>query len=118
MVAIFDYIVIKNTKKCDFLLNMHVGYNKFILLDILFHPLSNFNTLGHQFESGKTQKTAGRRLSLVLVTQSYDCQKRCNNALTAAFDVSTATINVALKPFRLRLSSKVAACSGILGTCL
>jgi hypothetical protein len=47
MVAIFDYIVIKNTKKCDFLLNVHVGYNKFILLDILFHPVSNLNTLRH-----------------------------------------------------------------------
>jgi hypothetical protein len=31
---------------------------------ILFHPVSNFNTLRHQFESGKTQKTAGRRLSV------------------------------------------------------
>jgi hypothetical protein len=30
----------------------------------LFHPVSNFNTLRHQFESGKTQKTAGRRLSV------------------------------------------------------
>jgi hypothetical protein len=27
----------------------------------LFHPVSNFNTLRHQFESGKAQKTAGRR---------------------------------------------------------
>jgi hypothetical protein len=70
MVAIFDNIIVKNTKKCDFLLNMHVGYNKFILLDILFHPVSNFNTLRYQFESRKTQKTARRRLSLVLVTQS------------------------------------------------
>jgi hypothetical protein len=28
------------------------------LKDFLFHPVSNFNTLRHQFESGKTQKTA------------------------------------------------------------
>jgi uncharacterized surface protein with fasciclin (FAS1) repeats len=33
---------------------------------ILFHPVSNFNTLRHQFESGKTQKTAGRRLSVAI----------------------------------------------------
>jgi hypothetical protein len=32
----------------------------------LFHPVSNFNTLRHQFESGKTQKTAGRRLSVAI----------------------------------------------------
>jgi hypothetical protein len=32
----------------------------------LFHPVSNFNTLRHQFESGKTQKTAGRRLSVTI----------------------------------------------------
>jgi hypothetical protein len=32
----------------------------------LFHSLSNFNTLRHQFESGKTQKTAGRRLSVAI----------------------------------------------------
>jgi hypothetical protein len=35
-------------------------------LFILFHPVSNFNTLRHQFESGKTQKTAGRRLSVAI----------------------------------------------------
>jgi hypothetical protein len=35
-----------------------------IRIFILFHPVSNFNTLRHQFESGKTQKTAGRRLSV------------------------------------------------------
>jgi hypothetical protein len=34
------------------------------VLFILFHPVSNFNTLRHQFESGKTQKTVGRRLSV------------------------------------------------------
>jgi hypothetical protein len=28
--------------------------------------VSNFNTLRHQFESGKTQKTAGRRLSVAI----------------------------------------------------
>jgi hypothetical protein len=33
---------------------------------VLFHPVSNFNTLRHQFESGKTQKTAGRRLSVAI----------------------------------------------------
>jgi hypothetical protein len=33
---------------------------------ILFHPVSNFNTLRHQFESGKTQKMAGRRLSVAI----------------------------------------------------
>jgi uncharacterized surface protein with fasciclin (FAS1) repeats len=33
---------------------------------LLFHPVSNFNTLRHQFESGKTQKTAGRRLSVAI----------------------------------------------------
>jgi hypothetical protein len=32
----------------------------------LFHPVSNLNTLRHQFESGKTQKTAGRRLSVAI----------------------------------------------------
>jgi hypothetical protein len=32
----------------------------------LFHPVANFNTLRHQFESGKTQKTAGRRLSVAI----------------------------------------------------
>jgi hypothetical protein len=32
----------------------------------LFHPVSNFNTLRHQFESGKTQKTAGRPLSVAI----------------------------------------------------
>jgi hypothetical protein len=32
----------------------------------LFHPVLNFNTLRHQFESGKTQKTAGRRLSVAI----------------------------------------------------
>jgi hypothetical protein len=32
----------------------------------LFHPVSNFNTLRHQFETGKTQKTAGRRLSVAI----------------------------------------------------
>jgi hypothetical protein len=32
----------------------------------LFHPGSNFNTLRHQFESEKTQKTAGRRLSVAI----------------------------------------------------
>jgi non-canonical (house-cleaning) NTP pyrophosphatase len=32
----------------------------------LFHPVSNSNTLRHQFESGKTQKTAGRRLSVAI----------------------------------------------------
>jgi hypothetical protein len=32
----------------------------------LFHPVSNFNTLRHQFESGKTQKTAGRRLRVAI----------------------------------------------------
>jgi hypothetical protein len=33
---------------------------------LLFHPVSNFNNLRHQFESGKTQKTAGRRLSVAI----------------------------------------------------
>jgi hypothetical protein len=39
-----------------------------LLFDLfyLFHPVSNFNTLRHQFESGKTQKTAGRRLSVAI----------------------------------------------------
>jgi hypothetical protein len=32
----------------------------------LFHPVSNFNTLRHQFESGKTQKTAGLFIGLVV----------------------------------------------------
>jgi hypothetical protein len=32
----------------------------------LFHPVSNFNTLRHQFEFGKAQKTAGRRLSVAI----------------------------------------------------
>jgi hypothetical protein len=32
----------------------------------LFHRVSNFNTSRHQFESGKTQKTAGRRLSVAI----------------------------------------------------
>jgi hypothetical protein len=36
------------------------------LLITLFHLVSNFNTLCHQFESGKTQKTAGRRLSVAI----------------------------------------------------
>jgi hypothetical protein len=36
------------------------------LFIFLFHPVSNFNTLRHQFESGKTQKTAGRRLSVAI----------------------------------------------------
>jgi hypothetical protein len=36
------------------------------VFDPLFHPVSNFNTLRHQFESGKTQKTAGRRLSVAI----------------------------------------------------
>jgi hypothetical protein len=35
-------------------------------LFFLFHPVSNFNTLRHQFQSGKTQKTAGRRLSVAI----------------------------------------------------
>jgi hypothetical protein len=35
-------------------------------INILFHPVSNFNTLRHQFESGKTQKMAGRRLSVAI----------------------------------------------------
>jgi hypothetical protein len=34
------------------------------LFNSLFHSVSNFNTLRHQFESGKTQKTARRRLSV------------------------------------------------------
>jgi hypothetical protein len=34
--------------------------------NFLFHPVSNFNTLRHQFESGKTQKTTGRRLSVAI----------------------------------------------------
>jgi hypothetical protein len=34
--------------------------------NVLFHPVSNFNTLRHQFESGKTQKTAGRRISVAI----------------------------------------------------
>jgi uncharacterized surface protein with fasciclin (FAS1) repeats len=33
---------------------------------LLFHPVSNFNTLRQQFESGKTQKTAGRRVSVAI----------------------------------------------------
>jgi hypothetical protein len=37
-----------------------------VTLLILFHPVSNFNTLHHHFESGKTQKTAGRRLSVAI----------------------------------------------------
>jgi hypothetical protein len=36
------------------------------LYNFLFHPVSNFNTLRHQFESGKTQKTAGRRLNVAI----------------------------------------------------
>jgi hypothetical protein len=36
------------------------------MLFALFHPVSNFNTLRHQFESGKTQKTAGRRLKVAI----------------------------------------------------
>jgi hypothetical protein len=40
--------------------NLAAGSHK----KLLFHPVSNFNTLRHQFESGKTQKTAGRRLSV------------------------------------------------------
>jgi hypothetical protein len=32
----------------------------------LFHRVSNFNTLRHQFKSGKTQKTAGRGLSVAI----------------------------------------------------
>jgi hypothetical protein len=32
----------------------------------LFHSVSNFNSLRHQFESGKTLKTAGRRLSVAV----------------------------------------------------
>jgi hypothetical protein len=39
---------------------------KFVRELFLFHPVSNFNTLRHQFESGKTQKTAGRRLSVAI----------------------------------------------------
>jgi hypothetical protein len=39
---------------------------KIQIIIILFHPVSNFNTLRHQFESGKTQKTAGRRLSVAI----------------------------------------------------
>jgi hypothetical protein len=35
-------------------------------LIFLFHPVSNFNTLRHQFESGKTQKTTGRQLSVAI----------------------------------------------------
>jgi hypothetical protein len=34
--------------------------------NILFHAVSNFNTLRHQFESGKTQKTVERRLSVAI----------------------------------------------------
>jgi hypothetical protein len=33
---------------------------------ILFHPVSNCDTYRHQFESGKTQKTAGRRLGVAI----------------------------------------------------
>jgi hypothetical protein len=45
---------------------MSVLYCVNLLINYLFHPVSNFNTLRHQFESGKTQKTAGRRLSVAI----------------------------------------------------
>jgi hypothetical protein len=46
-------------------LNLTVNLQIFSVFQLKsFHPVSNFNTLRHQFESGKTQKTAGRRLSV------------------------------------------------------
>jgi hypothetical protein len=50
--------------------------------------VSNFNTLRHQFESGKTQKTAGRRLSVAIGNTTTCCiitglfislKKHCEN---------------------------------------
>jgi hypothetical protein len=38
-------------------IKMHKSVEERLYL-FLFHPVSNFNTLRHQFESGKTQKTA------------------------------------------------------------
>jgi hypothetical protein len=49
--------------------SFHVGLTDTVMQRMqffLFHPVSNFNTLRHQFESGKTQKTAGRRLSVAI----------------------------------------------------
>jgi type II secretory pathway component PulF len=45
---------------------IYKGGVKIVKIYFLFHPVSNFNTLRHQFESGKTQKTAGRRLSVAI----------------------------------------------------
>jgi uncharacterized surface protein with fasciclin (FAS1) repeats len=45
---------------------LQVSEKSGVMKVILFHPVSNFNTLRHQFESGKTQKTAGRRLSVAI----------------------------------------------------